>query len=626
MISIKKNNIVDDNEENTNIIYYNLKNIKYYKSLYNLIFLYINELNELNTSSNLFDDDFDPEFVKNIIKKIENYINLIDIDSFNFDLNENIKITLILNILKLLKLNERLFNILNIHIQLINEINIFDKKILMSDTSKNNINKNKLHILDIYNNFIKHISNNNNLIIDQSVIIIKNILILEDSDINSYIDNVLNIIDIINKYFNKNIGIIDFFILFSQSMTGINNILNDYLYIINENNKQFVLEYELAQKNIKFNKNINIKLVFNNLSSKKTSNDVKDHILKNNINIVKTYNRFKYSLSFNSLNKLLSSIDINVKILNKFNKDTFTILNKALALYEKTYKHKLIIVILECKLDPIIYDISKLIDNSSKLEKLSGINDNYIKKTNTILESSKHKNDMNIYISNIQKTYIINSSINYNKKSNNIEIDYNTYNSKTILIHTYDNNSYNLLYNDTSSNYKIDFKDVLPIIQNQPNYNIENYNSLIEDNILNKIESKNILDEYYKTIKLDIHTYKLENTLEIKNNIINDISKNITLEFTYDNKNIIIDQILNIIIDNISKYIKNKNKIEYDAETYLTYLSSVNGLINKFKKEIVDNYEDFINNIDKIIENIYTKILKINDNIIDKYYYTHIIE
>ena len=233
---------------------------------------------------------------------------------------------------------------------------------------------------------------------------------------------------------------------------------------------------------------------------------------------------------------------------------------------------------------------------------------------------------MHIYISNIQKTYIINSSVNYNTKLNNIEIDYDTYSSKTLLIHTYDNNTYSLLYNDITSNYKIDFKEILPIIQNQPNYNVENYNSLIEKNILDKIESKNILDEYYKTIKLDIYTYTLENTLEIRNSIVNDIERKIQLDFNYDNKNIIVDQILNIIVDNISKHIKNKNKIEYDAETYMTYLSSVNSLISKFKKEIVDNYDnDFINNIDTIVENIYTKILKINDNIIDKHYYTHII-
>jgi hypothetical protein len=58
----------------------------------------------------------------------------------------------------------------------------------------------------------------------------------------------------------------------------------------------------------------------------------------------------------------------------------------------------------------------------------------------------------------------------------------------------------------------------------------------------------------------------------------------------------------------------------------MNYFSSVNCLINKFKKEILDNYDkNFINNIDTIVENIYTKILKINDNIIDKHYYTHII-
>jgi hypothetical protein len=55
-------------------------------------------------------------------------------------------------------------------------------------------------------------------------------------------------------------------------------------------------------------------------------------------------------------------------------------------------------------------------------------------------------------------------------------------------------------------------------------------------------------------------------------------------------------------------------------------MSNVNSLINKFKKEIVDNYdENFLQNLNTIIENLYNKILKINDNIIDKYYYTHII-
>ena len=641
MISLNNKNedATEDSVSENNILYYSLKNIKYYKSLYNLIFLYIGELKNIKLDTIDYDESFNQELIKKIIKKIEKYNKILNDKIVKFDISYKIKENIILNLLKLYKLFIRLYNNLNTHIQIINEIDIYNKKVLMSDTSKNNINKNKLHILDIYNNFIKHIINNNNKMLNLIIIDIKKILISDTIDIHTYINDIIMIIDIINKYFNKNLEIIDLINPLFNTMLGIDTILDDYLYIINENNKQFLLEYEFKNEDIKINKKNTMQLIFNKKENEKQivkknikksnskkkgsdENSSKDHILKNNINIVKTYNKFKYQISFNSLEKLLSSVNINIKISNQLNKETIDQLNKAI----KLYKNKLTIVILECKLDPILYDITKLVDNKNKIEKLSGINDLYIKKTNTILESVNNKDDMHIYISNIQKTYIINSSINYNTKLNNIEIDYDTYSSKTLLIHTYDNNTYSILYNDISSNYKIDFKEILPIIQNQPNYNVENYNSLIEKNILDKIESKNILDEYYKTIKLDIYTYTLENTLEIRNSIVNDIEKKIQLDFNYENKNIIVDQILNIIVDNISKYIKNKNKIEYDAETYMTYLSSVNSLISKFKKEIVDNYDnDFINNIDTIVENIYTKILKINDNIIDKHYYTHII-
>lgn len=641
MISLNNKNedATEDSVSENNILYYSLKNIKYYKSLYNLIFLYIEELKNIKLDTINYDESFNQELIKKIIKKIEKYNKILNDDIVKFDISYEIKENIILNLLKLYKLFIRLYNNLNTHIQIINEIDIYNKKVLMSDTSKNNINKNKLHILDIYNNFIKHIINNNNKMLNLIIIDIKKILISDTIDIHTYINDIIMIIDIINKYFNKNLEIIDLINPLFNTMLGIDTILDDYLYIINENNKQFLLEYEFKNEDIKINKKNTMQLIFNKKENEKQivkknikksnskkkgsdENSSKDHILKNNINIVKTYNKFKYQISFNSLEKLLSSVNINIKISNQLNKETIDQLNKTI----KLYKNKLTIVILECKLDPILYDITKLVDNKNKIEKLSGINDLYIKKTNTILESANNKDDMHIYISNIQKTYIINSSINYNTKLNNIEIDYDTYSSKTLLIHTYDNNTYSILYNDITSNYKIDFKEILPIIQNQPNYNVENYNSLIEKNILDKIESKNILDEYYKTIKLDIYTYTLENTLEIRNSIVNDIERKIHLDFNYKNKNIIVDQILNIIVDNISKYIKNKNKIEYDAETYMTYLSSVNSLISKFKKEIVDNYDnDFINNIDTIVENIYTKILKINDNIIDKHYYTHII-
>ena len=260
---------VEDTILDNKILYYSLKNIKYYKSLYNLIFLYINELKDIKLDNIDYDESFDQELIKKIITKIEKYTKLINDDIIKFDTSFKIKENMILNLLKIFKLITRLYNNLNTHIQMINEINIYDKKVLMSDTSKNNINKNKLHILDIYNNFIKHITKNNNIILNDTINIIKKILISDTIDINTYINDVIMIVDIINHYFHKNIEIIDFFILFFNSTLGINNILDDHLFIINENNKQFLLDYELKKDNVKINKKNTIQLLFNKKDSKK---------------------------------------------------------------------------------------------------------------------------------------------------------------------------------------------------------------------------------------------------------------------------------------------------------------------------------------------------------------------
>jgi len=626
--------INNDNIYSNKIIYFSLKNVKYYKSLYNLIFLYTNELNNIISDINVIthiNNEINQELIKKILKKIEKYthpkngINFKILLTLSSNEKHSTKIKEILKLLKLLKLLIKLYEIANYNIQIINEINIYDTKILLSDTSKNNISKNKMHILDIYNNFATHLNTNNTTIIDEINIIIKNIVLAEDV---SSIENVANTINTVNNYFNKHVELIDFIVLFIRSLNDSSDFINDILFIINENNKQLLLVNELEKHNVKSNTNFQLTLNNNTTLINKT------HILKNNTsisNIVKTFNKFKFIEQFDSLEKLLSKINIKIKISNKIkgvtnlNKESLDDLNKATKLYENEYKQKLTIILLECKSDDITYDINNLLNKSLVIDKLSGINDSYVKKTNTILESKNvDPNSKNIYISNIQKTYIINPLFDFSK-SEKINIQYKTYDSKIILIHTNDNKSFNILSN-TNSNF-IEFNDIFPLIRNQPNYNIENYNSLLEINILNKIENKNILDDYYKSIKFDIHSYDLKNTLEIKNNIINDIGTKIKLDFNYENKNIIIDEILNIIINNISKYIKNKNKIDYDAETYMTYLANVNSLIGKFKKEIVDNYDNnFIDNIDTIIENIYSKILKINDNIVDKYYYSHLVD
>jgi hypothetical protein len=49
--------------------------------------------------------------------------------------------------------------------------------------------------------------------------------------------------------------------------------------------------------------------------------------------------------------------------------------------------------------------------------------------------------------------------------------------------------------------------------------------------------------------------------------------------------------------------------------------------MNKFKKDLIDNYDDnILDKLDTLIDYIYNKILKIKDNVIDKYYYAHIVD
>lgn len=589
---------------------YSIKNVKYYKSLYNLIFLYTNELKEIISDKfmiNYINEEINDEIVKKLIKKIEKY---------NSSPKE------IINLLKLTKNILKLAKLLSFHISIINEIDIFDKKILMSDTSKNNINKNKLHILDINKIHSTNINANNIIIIKEIVKELNTHVKHDDSNINKSLSN----IDTVNNYFQKHHELIDFYVQFIDSVkshTDKNQKIIDYIDVILEQDKSRLLQKDLENLEIICNKNIEIYLSYEN-KKKSTKVDKSIITIKNNLNIVKTFNNFKLHLQFDSFENILDHHNISYKAFSKGDlKSKLENINKVLIDHEKNNKKKIIFVLIECKKDLISYNINNLLNNNIKVDKASGINDNYLIKTNTIVES-QNDDINNIYISNIQKIHIINSPME--TKQSKLIIDYDTYNSKIILVHTYNYKSFNLMSN-SDINESIKFSDIIPLIKNQPSYNIENYNSLLENNILKNIEEKSILDEYHKTMQFDIKSYGLENTLQMKNNIMDDIYSKIKLKFTFENKNAVTDMILDIIIDNISLYIKNKNKIEYDAETYMTYLFSVNSLMNKFKKDIIDNYDDnFLDKLDTLIDNIYKKILNINDNVVDKYYYTHIID
>jgi hypothetical protein len=614
-----------DNKLENNFVLLSLKNIKYYKSIYNLIFLYRNELNNLfSKSSDIIDKEIGSNLnennIKHIIKKIEKYISNINYEDYKINISKKDKE--ILKLLKLFKKITTLNKILNEDMKIISNIDIFNQKTLMSDTSKNNIHKNKMHIIDIFNGYNKNINNNNKLILIDIVDKIKYIIKPND---NSSKSNELSysLIKLINDYFYKNNSIIDLLCLILNKLNNIDNSIDDLIYTIKENLKNFIIEKDLIDQKIKINSNSLI-----NLEIKYKIKKNKYVLIKENLNIVKNLNKFNCLNSYNSLNDLFKEIlNSTIKINNNLNSANFTQIYKFTESYLKQNKKEIAIIILECEKDGINYNIDNLLDSKLTVDKNSGINDIFIKKTNTIIEYPKNDNPedkiTSTYISNIQKIHIINSPYNLDKK-NNLTLDIDNYNLDILLIHTNNKNKFDIF---TNKDNNLKLKDVLFIFHNKPNYRVENYNNIIENNILNQIEKKNILEEYHKNINFDVNTYTPANSVEIKNKIINDIKSKIKLEFNLKNKSVIIEMILEIIVDNISKFIKNKNKIEYNSEIYLTYFSNVNSLINKFKKEVVDNYDNnFISKIGDIVENIQSKIVKIDENIMDKYYYSNMFK
>ena len=616
LINKKMSTSEDTTNDNNTFISLSLKNIKYYKSLYNLIFLYKNELyNMVSQNNDIIEEqigsNLNEDIIKNIIKKIEKYIE--DINTISSKKEKEL-----LKLLKLFKKLITLNKILNDDMKIISSVDIFNQKTLMSDTSKNNIHKNKMHIIDIFNMYQKKITLDNNLILNDITDKIKSIIAPNDLS-TSY-----NLIKVINKYFNKNVIIIDLLCLVIKKLNNINNSIDDLIYTIKENLKNYTIEKDLLDQKIKINSNPSVELELELVSKVKSS---KYTVIKENSNIVKNLNKFNYINSYTSFNDLFKNyLDSTIKINNNLNSANFTQIYKFTELYSKQRKKEVTIIILECEKDNINYNINNLLDSKLIVDKTSGINDIFIKKTNTIVEyrkDNKDDNSISTYISNIQKIHIINSPYNLDKK-NNVTLTVNDYNSDVILIHTNNKNKFDIFTNKTNN---LKLRDVLFIFHNKPNYRVENYNNIIENNILNQIEKKNILEEYHKNINFDVNTYTPANSIEIKNKIINDIKSKIKLEFNLKNKPVIIDMILDIIVDNISKFIKNKNKIEYNSEIYLTYFSNVNSVINKFKKEVVDNYDnDFISKIGDIVENIQSKIVKIDENIMDKYYYSNMFK
>jgi hypothetical protein len=599
------NNKMNNNLENINDKF--IKIINYYNNLYSLLISYLQELTKHFESTSLSDE------LKNKITSNNYLVYIKKIKISNEDIS-NDELYILYNYIKLS--NDEI----NKLIYLVQNYNIYNEKTLLSDTSKMNINQNKINILDMYNKITNKFINFDNIYLNYIQI--------------KFIYNLDNYNKLYN-YFIKNLKILDLYLTIIKQY-----LLNDSIHFKNliiYNNckiKELLLNNELIKLKYNFNTNKN--------------NDI-NYLFKSNIqkvtinNIITKFNQFIVYKSFNNLKDLFTKIsDSEYKFKNNnIDSSNLKLILQIINNLYKIDKKYINITILESNYDNINYNCANLINQNFILEKNQGIDDNYINKTKTIFTKEEIINNLNdndnqlnydIYLSNIKNIYNINNFNNTKIKVDNDKINI-LLSTHFILIYKLDNKFYLMQCTNSSSsilqslniytnNYIIEFQNILPILLNKPNYMIENSNLLIENSILNNINKNNMLELYKKNIENDFKNLPKVDNLELKNILINKIKKSIQIDNNFiKNKTNNIDIIINIIIDEIYIYIQRINNINYTSEIYMTYFSNINSLINKIKKELNDNYDtNILINIDNILDNIYNNILTINNNLLDKYY------
>jgi hypothetical protein len=550
----------------------------YFTNINELIILYLTELkNNLESKDNIeiIEEILNINDINKIIKKIDNIYKDND------------------NILKYFKLYEQFTNLLdkldNL-IQIIYKINIYEEKTLLSDTSKNNINKNKEIIIDL-----------NNKIAYKSQKYIN--IFLNDIENNIKLNHELYLQII--EYIEKNIHLI---LLYNKCISKYlqQNLQNDTLTKIILFNNNIIKNELLASDNSNYN---NLDKEYNYLFKNNFIN------ITNYKNKIHTFHNLHLLESFNSIYEIFNKY-FNLENVAIKKQNNLLVLYKSLILLKQKIKQEYCLLIIKSDIDNINYNISNLISDNIILQKDQGINNDFINKTKIIVTKEEYKTLPNIskfqndiYISNISKIDIVNTY----KKNKNIQSSELLINTNFIVILEKDN-KFHLMRADNNDDYTINFNQIKTLLLNNPNYIIENYNELIEENY-----------EDNKSYKfLDLYNEEIAKNYQASNNTFNiNVIKNNINNFIKTKKKLTSDQIIQIIIDNIIKYIKEVNNIQYNSELYLTLNSSINNFYSKLKKEIFDSYpknQDLINNISSLLDNLSNNISTINNNILDKYY------
>jgi len=585
-----------------------IKNLgEYYLGITQLINIYLQELIKY-----LENKDKREEIKKilslNIINKNTKQLNdLLNTDKYDLQL---IDIYHILDII---------FGDITKLISYIKIINIYDEQTLLSDTSKNNINQNKIVILDTYSKIKKKnkkiLDKLTNIIITEYIITYDSYKTLRDFYLKN--PNIIKLYtDIIKNYLSLSYdehSKLSLFIVYNNQQDK-NKILTDYISSLNtitKPNINDINDFNYLFKESKFIKNQNIVSKFNNFTS---------------------YKQFK------SIHELFLDIqNSNFKFKsNDINKHSISVIKNIVDDFYKIERQYLNITLIETSIDKFNYNCNTLLNSKFVLNKNIGINSKYINKTKTIIteneykilenQDSDYKNDM--YLSFFDKMININNFKHTLPKSKNIDILLESqYILIVKLIIDVNNFEFHIMKHNTNNNNNniyMNFNSIKSLLQNKPEYLIENQNLIRNEKIINNIENNNILNLYQSKIISDYKNLPTIDNLELKNLIINTIKTSIkNIDNKSKEKNI--QKIINIIIDQLYKYIKKTNNIEFSPEIYLTYYSNINNLINKIKKELNDNYNsELLDNIDLILSNLYSNIMTINYNILDKYYLTQL--
>jgi len=584
-----------------------IKNLgEYYVGITQLIQIYLQELMKFLE-------------IKDKREEIQKLISLNSVTQHNKKINDILNSTK--NELQLIQL----YNILNIIyddvsklLTYIKIIDIYDEQTLLSDKSKNNINQNKIVILDTYSKIQKKhkkiLDNLSITIINEYVITYDSYLLLRDFYLKN--PNIIQLYTyIIKNYLNTSYdesSKLSLIIIYNNQIDK-NKILTDHilqLKNIKNVNSNNINDFNYLFKESKFIKNQNIVTKFNNFTSYKKFISIHDLFL----DIQNSNFKFKS---------------------NDINKHSISVIETLVHDYYKIERQYLNITIIETTIDKFNYNCSTLLNSNFTLNKNIGINDKYMNKTKTIITKDEYKilehkdedykNDM--YLSYFNNMININNFKHASKNTNNLNI---LLESKYILIVKLiidaKNFEFNIMKhnnnNPNNNNIYMNFNNIKVLLQNKPDYIIENFNLIRNEKIINNIENNNMLNLYHTKIQSDYKNLPTIDNLELKNLILNNIKTNIKkIDQKLKEKNI--ENIINIIIDQLYKYIKKTNNIDFSPEIYLTYYSNINSLINKIKKELNDNYNsDLLNNLDNVLNNLYSNIITINSNVLDKYYLT----